>query len=52
MVDYISKMISGLHWPEFAEKLDKKVYPGLTELLPLIKNIDVSARRAVDTSIQ
>lgn len=46
MVDYISKMISGLHWPEYAEKLDKKVYPGLAELLPMIKNIDVSGALA------
>ena len=46
MVDYISKMISGLHWPEYAEKLDKKVYPGLAELLPMIKNIDVSGAPA------
>ncbi len=34
-------MITGLHWPESAETADAKVYPGLLELLLLVKNIDV-----------
>ena len=33
-------MISGLTWPEYAQKLDKEVYPGLVELLPLVKSIE------------
>jgi hypothetical protein len=40
MVDYISQIISGLHSPSHAAKLDKNVYPGLLEILPLIKSVD------------
>jgi len=40
MVDYVSHIISGLHFPEHAAKLDKELYPGLVELLPLIKSVD------------
>ncbi len=40
MVDYMSNIISGLHWPAHAAGLDRAVYPGLAELLPLIKNVD------------
>ena len=40
MVDYILNIISGLHFPKHAEKLDKSAYPGLLELLPLIKSVD------------
>ena len=40
MADYISHIISGLHFPEHASKLDKELYPGLVELLPLIKSVD------------
>jgi hypothetical protein len=40
MVDYISQIISGLHFPEYASKLNKDLYPDLLELLPLIKSVD------------
>ena len=40
MVDYISQIISGLHYPNHAAKLDKNLYPGLLEMLPLIKSVD------------
>ena len=36
----IKEMISGLTWPEYAQKLDKEVYPDLVELLPLVKSIE------------
>ena len=49
MADYISQMISGLHWPAHAAKLSEEVYPGLKELLPLIKNIDCFAELCVFT---
>jgi hypothetical protein len=40
MVDYISHIISGLHSPNHASKLDKSTYPGLEDILPLIKSVD------------
>ena len=40
MVDYLSQLISGLHWPEHAARLDAAVYPGLAALLPLVKSVD------------
>ena len=33
-------MITGLTWPEHAQQADKEVYPGLVELLPLVKSIE------------
>ena len=36
----IKEMISGLTWPEYAQNLDKEKYPGLVELLPLVKSIE------------
>ena len=49
MVDYLSKLLSGMHWPEYAEKLDRAVYPGLLELLPLVKSVDCFAELCVLT---
>ena len=45
----ISNLISSLHWPEHANTLDPQVYPGLKELLPLIKYIDCFAELCVFT---
>ena len=49
MVDYLAQLISGLHWPEHAAALDKSVYPGLVELLPLVKSVDCFAELCVLT---
>jgi hypothetical protein len=49
MADYISNLIYCLHWPEHAKTLSEEVYPGLRQLLPLIKNIDCFAELCVFT---
>ncbi len=49
MADYITNIIYGLHWPEHVKTLDAEVYPGLKELLPLLKSVDCFAELCVFT---
>lgn len=46
---YIAQMINVLHWPKHAETVDASLYPGLVEIMPLVKSIDCSGELCVFT---